>query len=481
MRSYLVGIKGTGMANLAVLLKAMGHEVGGCDSGERFATDSVLEAHGLLADHGFCESLLPPAIDLLIHSSAYSPSLPIIALAAQRGVPIFDYPAFIAHLTRQQESWAVVGTHGKTTTVSVATHLLSEATGFRFPFYALYGSQHTERMAAPYWGSQVALFEGCEYQDHFLSYRLRGLLLTTIDWDHPDYFGDLDAVYRSFEAVVRSLCPGGIFIYNSDDPLVLRLARQMAGERSDLTAIPYGFGAEGLFRIRKRGRHCYTFDGFKELCFTLVVDEPALVADHLGALALSVAMLLDQDPPRLYLDESALVTDEVLPTAVAHLGRCLATFGGVVGRLEVMGEEGGVLYLDDYAHHPREIEVLLGEVKSRYPTRRVVALFSPHTASRTRALLKEFVSALKVVDHLVIQPTYASARRDGGGGDDPASALYEHLSAEMGERVILARTDAEAIEGACTWLQEGTVCITMGAGNNRNLGERIAERRRSMR
>ena len=83
MRSYLVGIKGTGMANLAVLLKAMGHEVGGCDSGERFATDSVLEAHGLLADHGFCESLLPPAIDLLIHSSAYSPSLPIIEIGRE--------------------------------------------------------------------------------------------------------------------------------------------------------------------------------------------------------------------------------------------------------------------------------------------------------------------------------------------------------------------------------------------------------------
>ena len=477
MTIYLVGIKGTGMAHLAVLLKAMGHEVSGCDSGERFVTDSTLEAHALVVDHGFDADLLTASADLVIHSSAYGASVPIIAEAKRRGIEVLDYPAFVARLTGEQESWAVVGTHGKTTTASVATHLLSQATGGRFPFYALYGSREQALDAVPYWGNQVALFEGCEYQDHFLSYRLRGILITTIDWDHPDYFPDLEAVFSSFVTLAMGLERRGILIYNSDDALVRRLISVVAARRADLTLIGYGLSADGLFKIVKRGAGRYAFAGLGDLLFTVVVDEPSLVGDHLGALVLASAMLLDQDPPKLYLDDSALVTDEVLSTVVAHLGRHLATFAGAVGRLEVMGEEGGVIYLDDYAHHPREIVVLLGEVSRRWPGREMVVLFSPHTASRTRALFDEFVASLRLIDHLVIQATYASARQDGGG-DDPSQALYERLVRLMGERVCYAKTDDEAIAAACSRLHEGALCITMGAGNNRDLGKKIARMRR---
>ncbi len=478
MTIYLVGIKGTGMAHLAVLLKAMGHEVGGCDSAELFVTDSTLEAHAVVVDHGFCAGLLGPSIDLVIHSSAYGASVPIIAEAKKRSIEVLDYPAFVARLTRSQESWAVVGTHGKTTTASVATHLLCQASGGRFPFYALYGSREQALDAAPYWGEQVALFEGCEYQDHFLSYRLRGLLITTIDWDHPDYFGDIEAVMASFEALALGLEKRGILIYNSDDAAVCRLVSMVEAKRDDLTIIGYGFRSDGLFKIEKRGARRYAFAGLGDRVFTLVVDEPALVGDHLGALVLATSMLLDQEPPKLYLDDSALVTDEVLPTVVAHLGRHLATFGGAVGRLEVMAAEGGVIYLDYYAHHPREIEVLLGEVAHRWPGREKVVLFCPHTASRTRALFERFAVALGAIEQLIIQATYASARQDGAG-EDPAEALYERLAVSMGARVCYAKTDDEAVAAACSRLHEGALCITMGAGNNRNLGERIARMRRS--
>ncbi|MDX9915403.1 MAG: Mur ligase domain-containing protein [Sphaerochaeta sp.] len=478
MRSYLVGIKGTGMAHLAVLLKAMGHTVRGCDSAERFVTDSTLEAHGIDVDHGFAGDLLPDGLDLVIHSSAYGADVPIIREAMRREVEVVDYPAFVARLTRAQESWAVVGTHGKTTTVSVATHLLSNGSRGRFPFYALYGSREQTVDRVPYWGSQVALFEGCEYQDHFLSYHLRGMLITTIDWDHPDYFGDIEAVSESFEALALRIPRHGILIYNSDDAMVRRLIAVVETKRADLTIIGYGFTADGLFGIEKRAVGEYAFTGFEDLVFTLVVDAPALVGDHLGALVLATSMVLDQDPPTLYLDDSALVSEEVLPTVVANLARHLTTFGGAEGRLEVMGEEGGVTYLDDYAHHPREIEVLLCEVTRRYRDRAKVVLFCPHTASRTRALFDHFVTALSDIEYLVIQATYASARGDRGG-EDPAYALYERLATIRPGRVRYARTDDEAIAVACSWLHEGAVCITMGAGNNRQLAGRIAQMRRS--
>ncbi len=478
MKAYLVGIKGTGMAHLAVLLKAMGHVVGGCDSAESFATEAVLEANSIAVDHGFGEHLLPADTDLVIHSSAYRPSVPIIALAIREAIEVLDYPSFVATLTQQQESWAVVGTHGKTTTCAVATHLLSKSSRGAFPFYALYGSRALSDDRIPYWGRQVALFEGCEYQDHFLSYTLRGLLITVIDWDHPDYFVDSEAVYQSFERRALSLTGGGILIYNADDRQQRRLVRAVTEQRTDLTIIAYGFTADGLFKIVKRGRHRYAFSGFAHLVFDLVVDERALVADHLGALLLAVAMLLDQDRPCLYLDDETLITDEVLPTALAHLGRQLALYAGVGGRLEVIAQEGGILVLDDYAHHPQEIEVLLAEVADRYPGRPLVVLFCPHTASRTLALIDRFVASLCPIDYLVIQPTYASARFDATH-DDSSTILYERLAPLMGSRVVFAHTDDEAVRYASAWLQEGTVCITMGAGNNRALGHRIAEQMRS--
>ncbi len=194
-------------------------------------------------------------------------------------------------------------------------------------------------------------------------------------------------------------------------------------------------------------------------------------------------MVLDRPEPKLYVENKGLITDEVLPTLTSlFLPPHLASYQGCKGRTEELFRDGGgVIYLDDYAHHPSEIETSLEELRLRYPGFRLLVLFSAHTASRTTALLNQFSAALAKSDQLIVQNTYASARNDGSEFEDPALVLFSLLRKSMGDGGVAYAppSDEAATEIAAAWLQERWLCITMGAGNNRSLGPQIAEIRRS--
>ncbi|MFA5448701.1 MAG: Mur ligase domain-containing protein [Sphaerochaeta sp.] len=464
MDVYLVGIKGTGMASLAALLKAMGYQVAGCDVSERFSTDALLTAAQIPVDVGFSKELLGSDVNLVIHSSAYGPTTPILRAAAQRKIKTISYPDYVAHLSKQQPSWAVAATHGKTTTVSVATHLL-DSLQEPLPFYALYGGQLTDRDTVTYRGDEIALFEACEYQDHFLSYQLDGLLLICIEWEHVDYFANLEAVMASFRALVNNLRSGATLIYNADDANVQEVVTWAHIHRPDLVIVGYGRSVQGPYQISVDESGTYTLGGVAHLPLPMTVSDTNLIADHVGALILSSYMLAShraKDPI------------ESLSLLAEHLG----SYRGVVGRLEVMAIEGSVIFIDDYAHHPSEITTSLNEVRRRYPDHTILVIFSPHTASRTTALMDGFVSALEEADSLIIQTTFASARADTAD-IDPAIELFSRLEASKTHHVSLASTDDEVVSQAMGWLQERSVCITMGAGNNRKVTGQILERMRS--
>ena len=472
---FLVGIKGTGMSSLALLLQYWGFSVCGCDTSEIFSSDAVLNDAGIVVYEGFEASLLPPDTDGIIFSSAYSESLPILQEAHKRSIPLYSYPEYLAYLSRQQDSYAVAGTHGKTTTCSVATHLLKHACDGRFPFYAIYGAPQ-EDMAG---GRECALFEACEYQDHFHSYKLRGVLITSVEYDHPDYFSSEEQVMRSFEILVDNLQGGGFLIYCSDDPGASAIGSYAEKTRPDLSILNYGFSSNGPFRIEKGTADTYRLALLKNLSFSVTSKAKALVDDHVGALVLSLAMLLDRSEPKLYVEDKGLITDEVLPTLASLFLPHLASYQGCKGRTEELFRDGEVIYLDDYAHHPSEIKTSLEEIRLRYPGYPLLVIFSAHTASRTFALLKEFAEVLAQSDQLILQSTYASARKDGSDTDDPALILFSLLRKSIGDGVAYAPSDEAAMEIAAAWLQERWLCITMGAGNNRYLGPKIAERRRS--
>ncbi len=487
---YFVGIKGTGMASLAILLKASGARVSGCDVAETFSTDSLLSSHGIIVHEGFVSSLLDRDSDMVIHSTAYELNLPILAEATSLGVSVYSYPQFLAYLSTLGDSYAVAGTHGKTTTVALASYLLSTGTLTNFPFYSIFGSS-VKGMSQPFFqGSDSALFEACEYQDHFLSYHLRGALVTNIELDHPDYFTTKADVQKSFEKFVDTLAPGGFLICCSDDQGSKNLASYARKVRPDLTVMTYGFDDNGPFRIIKKSyEDAYTLSCLDAFSFPLLVQERFLVGNQIGSVVLALAMILDKKNPKLYLESGTLITAEIIPTLAGMLSKKLYAFPGVVGRCEIMKNEGGVLYFDDYAHHPTEIATVLGELRAQYPNRPILVIFAPHTASRTKAFLKDFVFALSMADRVVMQSCYGSARGDNAFESD--EDMGKVLSQALSERImrttrcrlqasVYALSDEEAVAIASGWLQPQDLCITMGAGNNRGLTERIAQTRRSL-
>ncbi len=481
---YLVGIKGTGMASLAVLLSEWGYPVRGCDQASVFSTDMLLSAHKIPVDVGFDESLLPPSATRVIYSSAYPPALPILQKGRSMGMAVSDYNEFLALLTRRQESYVVAGSHGKTTCCAMASFLLGEGKRKAFPFYGIYGSMLQGKSAMPNQGREAFLLEGCEYKDHFLSYQCRGALITNIDWDHPDYFPDEKSYCKSFKRFVGQIAQRGFLVICVDDKHARELYQWAKEHRPDLNLLPYGFSDRGPFGIRRIQKTLYGVN-----LLPTYVELPSLseqwIDDMVGSSLLATCMLLDAKEPKFYLPDGALVVAEVLPTLLLGMLGDIVRYPGTVGRMEVMAKEDGVLYVDDYAHHPTQIRMVIQSLRLRYPSRRIMLLFSPHTASRTNALFPDFVKSLSLADKVVVESTFASARNDKPVGEDPAKELACVLAKRM-ERTLYGKLgavgyavdDEEAVSISSGWLMEGDILVTMGAGDNRFLTQRIIAQRK---
>ena len=449
-RAFFVGIKGSGMAPLALLLQRGGWVVEGCDVPEVFTTDTMLSEAGIVVHPGFDQAHLTGSWDVVIYSSAYSLKTPILQRAITQKIDVYSYPDFIAYLSTLSPTYAVIGTHGKTTTMAVTDYLLRPDESY----WAIYGSQLINEEIQKSDEYHFGIVEGCEYQDHFLLYHIQGSVLLSVEWDHPDYFPSLEAVYDSFKQFVLRIKEGGFFLYNNDQAGSRLIGEWAKRQRKGVRIRSFGFDGESDYPIVNEGKNFYRVGNQR---VEVVVSTPELVLDHIGSL----------------LFAANLTKKEIGSPSFTQVGARLATFGGVRGRLEFMGEEGGVRYYDDYAHHPSEIEVSLAELRSRYPDSKILVIFVPHTASRTHSLLKEFATALSKADYLILQPTFASAR--GDDEDDPL-ALYSALQPLVD--CTYAEDDEAVLESASARLKEGWLCITMGAGNNRGLHTRFLRSKR---
>ena len=466
---YFLGIKGSGMASLAILAKRAGAKVGGCDSPEVFPTDHQLAQEGIVWQT-WNAALLPSEADFVIHSAAYKPdSHPLLLQAAQAGKSIYSYPEFLALISQHADCYGIAGTHGKTTSVGCVSSIL-QPTGI--PFFSLYGaSLQKPTTQTVLTGAEVGILEACEYQDHFLLYNLKGLLVTNIELDHPDYFLDIEAVHASFQKSTARLPTGGFLVCGTDSEKSKALAAWARNSRPDLVVVTFGTGRGNDFRMhdyeRNQKESSFQLDPLEGYFFSRLAGEP-LCLDIVGASILSACIILSQAGR---LDMNTLETDPVLP-ALLHEA---ASFSGCTGRMEVMAEESGVVFVDDYAHHPTEIAVTMESLRQQFPGRRLVVVFCPHTRSRTLTLYDGFVRTLSLADVLVVQDIYASARKDGLADSQPSVA--GRLALDAGG--LFAPDDATVLSILRDVLQEDDLCITMGAGNNRGLSALAANQRRS--
>ncbi len=440
---FFIGIKGTIMAPLAVRLSKMGVEVSGCDSSESFATEELLKEGNINWCEGFSNDLIPKESDLIVYSAAYRDS-PLVKWAVAENFTTYAHPDFIAKISQSIPSYAISGTHGKSTPAGALEHLLPDA-------LYIYGSHllGESSLSAPL-EPKLAFIEACEYREHFLRYTLQGALVTTVDWDHPDFYPTQESTLISFKRVVENLPIGAPLVCGADSAASRMLIEWVRKERSDLQLTTYGVGENNDYTLKMESGF-YSLEPL-ERSFKAPFNSVHLTLNLLG---------------------SALLAKAITGESLSNLLERGATFPGCRGRFEHLFDEGGVTYLDDYAHHPNEIRASIEALRATYPNRRLVIIFHPHTASRTRAFFDQFVAELKGGDLLLLRPIAASARGDSEEGEGLSGELAQALGAP------LYSDKEELIFKVGELLQRGDLCVTMGAGNNYQLGAAIARHRRS--
>ena len=451
------------MAALAEILLDRGAELSGSDSPERFYTDRILQRLQIPYSETFDPANIHSGIQLVIYSAAYDPKThPELLAAAGQSIPVLSYPEALGLLSESSDSSGISGTHGKTTTAALSGLILR---AWDLPATILAGSEVSgfgERSTLIL-GRHYLVAETCEYRRHFLNFRPQRIVVTSVEADHLDYFRDLEDVLEAFLSYCRNLPPEGQLIINSDDRGAGEVLSRIRRDRKDIRIIPYGRSAEGRFRITsiesRAGNTAFELSGVPG---PLVLNYPGIhtVYNATAALALSCCILETEG-------------SELTAGLIRGAAEALGNYRGSRRRTEVLGTAGGVLFIDDYGHHPTEISSTLAGLKSFYPDRRIVVDFMSHTYSRTKALLEEFATCFQAADLVVLHRIYASARENKDAGVN-GKTLFQEVSAHHPQAVYFEEPQ-EAIPYLQEALKPGDLFVTMGAGDNWRIGREIFE------
>ena len=440
-RTHLVGIGGVSMASLAEVLKGEGVAVTGSDMRESGAVDR-LRSLGIPVVIGHRGESVAGA-DCVIRTAAVHDDNSEIAAALAAGVPVFERAeAWGALMRRYQNALCVAGTHGKTTTTSMCTHILLAAG--RDPSVMLGGTLPILGGGHRVGRGDTIIAEACEYRDSFLAFAPTVAVILNVEEDHLDYFKDLDAIKRSFRRFAELTLPSGSVIINADN----------AGARS----IAYGLDAF-TFGL-KEGAECTVANLHEEEgypVFDILVHGQRYTHAKLqvyGAHNVSNAL-------------AAASAAYVLKVPGEAVEEGLASFTGAGRRFERKGSYHGADVYDDYAHHPDELRALLTMAKSRN-YQRVVCAFQPHTYTRTAALFASFAEVLQLADAVVLAPIYAARETDTLG-----------MSSEKLARCIPGAVCCEDLESVTAKLAElarpGDLILTVGAGDIHLAGEALVK------
>jgi UDP-N-acetylmuramate--alanine ligase len=457
----MVGIKGTGMTALAEILAARGAVITGSDSDEKFYTDQILTDMGIPFKENFSPRNIPDNADLVIYSSAYSKTdNPELQEAQTRSLPCITYPEALGVLSRGSYSTGISGVHGKTTTTALAGTIAKE---LHLPATVIAGSQvptfHNSSTLTL--GDRYTIAETCEYKKHFLHFKPDQIVITSIELDHPDFFKSLEDIDSAFEEYALSLPEGGVLIYNADDAGSLRVTGKVKGIREDLRYVPYGRNADGPFRITviesSAGRTTFRLQGYEEE-FHLFVPGEHTVSNAAAATALC-CLLLEKERGKRERED------------IAAVKKGLEDFRGSRRRSEIIGEAGGVLFLDDYAHHPTAVFKTLQGYRNFFPDKKIIVDFMSHTFSRTKALLHEFGSCFSPADEVILHSIYASAREKKNQSINGRD-LYDEVRKHHGN-VHYFPYLLDAVPYIKSILQPGVLFVTMGAGDNWKVGRHV--------
>jgi UDP-N-acetylmuramate--alanine ligase len=443
-RIHFVGIGGIGMSGLARILHTWGYTVSGSDAAASPLLDE-LGAEGIAVTIGHSATERAASADLVVATAAVRPDNPEIVAATEAGRPVVKRARLLGALADARRGVAVAGSHGKSTTSGMLAAALR--TLGADPSFAI-GAVLTGvgANAAPGSG-EVMVVEADEYDWSFLELHPDIAVITNVEYDHPDLFPDFDAYDAAFAAFVAGMVRDGTLVIAADDPGTIRLMARRDWS-PPCSVVTFGETPEADWRLEQT-EEGWRVTGPDDIAVPLTLAVPGRHNARNAAAALAALVALGYD--------------------TAASAAALETFTGVGRRFESKGEAGGVLVIDDYAHHPSEIAVNLRTTKERFPECRLWAVFQPHTYSRTKALLPEFAASLADADRVMVLNIYAARETDDLGVS--AADLLRLLP----EGTLAAADPKDAAGKLAEVVEAGDVVLTLGAGSVTEVGPALLE------
>ncbi|MGE5042311.1 MAG: UDP-N-acetylmuramate--L-alanine ligase [Candidatus Levyibacteriota bacterium] len=450
---YFVGIKGVGMTALACMVQDAGLKVRGSDVAEEFLTDDTLKKRGIQVDTSFATSFLDEFIDgnredvLVVTTAAHDGlSNPQSSHAQSLGVAVLTHGQTVGYFMkgdmfgRKFKGVSVLGCHGKTTVSAMAATAL--LTAGMDPSYCV-GSSELFPIGSPghlgkgeYFVAEADEFVSDVQKDRTIKFFYQHpqyAIFNNVDFDHPDVYKSLDEVKRAFFIfALENIQQDGALILNGDDPELQNIKSQLENIKPGLKIVTFGEESLNMFKI----------ENFREVSWGSEFDV-SQNGSSFGHFQLSV--------PGYHNAKNALGVLAFMHTIKVSkdvIGQALASFTGTKRRQERLGQtEKGATLIDDYAHHPQEIQKTITAVKTAFPDKKIITVFQPHTISRTQSLRDEFIRAFTGSENVLFLPIFPSKRE----GEEDYSQLYAYIEKgmqEAGQPVVFfkdSRTAAEKV------------------------------------
>jgi UDP-N-acetylmuramate--alanine ligase len=445
---HFIGIGGAGMSGIARILLARGVTVSGSDRRDT-PTLLALRALGARVETGHDAAHLGDA-ETVVVSTAIRADNPELAAARERGLRVLPRAVALAAVMAGRRSVAVAGTHGKTSTTSMLT-VAVQASGVD-PSFAIGGNLNESGSNAHAGQGDVFVAEADESDRSFLLLSPYAAIVTNVEADHLDNYGDLAAVEAAFDRFLQTVHPDGFVVLCADDPGAARLrsvptpARVRTygtAEDADLRLVDLHVAADGT-------------------SYTAVLDGTELGRVHIRVPGEHMARN----------SAAALLAGLELGLPVAALVEGLGRFGGVHRRFELKGVAGGVRVYDDYAHHPTEVRAQLAAARAVAGEGRLVVAFQPHLYSRTREFAGGFGNALALADEVVVMDVY-------GAREDPVPGVTGAMVADAVPlppgRVLFEPSWSAAAPALAARARPGDLVVTMGAGDVSMVGPEVLE------
>lgn len=443
---HFIGIGGISMSGLAEILLNSKYKVSGSDRSESELTEHLREKGAEIYIGHNKDNI--KNVDLVVYTAAIPDSNPELVRAHELQIPTMDRAEFLGHVMQGHKyNIAISGTHGKTTTTSMLSHITLSAN--LDPTILVGGNLDVINGNVRVGNSDYFVTEACEYKASFLKFYPYISIILNIEADHLDFYKDINDIQNTFLKFAKLIPKDGFLIVNADDERCLDISKEV-----DCNIITFGIN-NGEVRAKNiefnNGRP--TFDVYRNntKLFSLTLNVPGNhnILDALASISASLSLKVD--------------TNSIIEG--------LSTFYGAHRRFEIKGKLNGITVVDDYAHHPTEIKAALNAAKN-FPHNKIFCIFQPHTYSRTISLFEDFADSFFNADTLVLADIYAAREKDTGIVN---SDILGDKIREKGVNCKNLHSFEDITKFLRQELKEGDLLITVGAGDIYKVGEMFLE------